>query len=498
MTLPEPAYKYQIVEAATCDYNPGILSTGSGPRNDETIANVMELDCDNSGALLKVVPNYVDLPQGVREVPRSNPAKLWVRMGSTVKEIDFWGRHPIHLGYYGVHDTYEVRVKKNPVRPIRYLVGTEFVTGHFVCTETPGASTGDGLSYRPPPAVTCTMKREVSCSDGLRSQDEVDVDCGGVCSTRCANNKWCWEYSDCQVSGCVNNRCVDDGNCSDNTHNQDELDVDCGGRCGDATCGDGQRCSTNAHCVSGNCSASGTCLAAACQDMIRNGEETDIDCGGSVCPQCAVSQACTVNSDCATFSCDGATQRCLGATCNDGIKNPGELHADCGGVCPRGCGEGLSCSKNTDCDSNLCTPNNTCGRATCSDGLPNQDESDIDCGGSICQPCGITGQCGRGLRLRQQQLRERKLHRSDLLGRGPERRRDRRRLRRQLRGRLRGQSGLRGGGGLRLEPLHRHAVRRGDLRGQHPESGRSRRRLRRALHVELHDGDLLRQRPEPG
>jgi hypothetical protein len=42
----------------------------------------------------------------------------------------------------------------------------------------------------------------------------------------------------------------------------------------------------------------GTCAAPSCSDNVQNGQETDIDCGGT-CPQCAVGQGCQVNGDCA-------------------------------------------------------------------------------------------------------------------------------------------------------------------------------------------------------
>lgn len=43
--------------------------------------------------------------------------------------------------------------------------------------------------------------------------------------------------------------------------------------------------------------------AAACTDKIKNQDETDIDCGGAVCPKCAVGKSCLKNSDCDTNNC---------------------------------------------------------------------------------------------------------------------------------------------------------------------------------------------------
>ena len=72
-----------------------------------------------------------------------------------------------------------------------------------------------------------------------------------------------------------------------------------------------------------------------CNDGIKNGNETGVDCGGN-CPPCS--------------------------TCNDGIKNGNETGVDCGGSCP-------PCS-------------------TCNDGIKNGNETGVDCGGS-CPPCNL-------------------------------------------------------------------------------------------------------------
>lgn len=52
-------------------------------------------------------------------------------------------------------------------------------------------------------------------------------------------------------------------------------------------------------------------------------------------------------------------------TCNDGIKNQGEMEVDCGGPCAE------------------CPP-----KESCDDGILNQDETDVDCGG-LCKPCPV-------------------------------------------------------------------------------------------------------------
>ncbi len=42
----------------------------------------------------------------------------------------------------------------------------------------------------------------------------------------------------------------------------------------------------------------------ACSDGVRNGDESDADCGGSVCARCALGDTCTRPNDCASGTCD--------------------------------------------------------------------------------------------------------------------------------------------------------------------------------------------------
>ncbi|MBN2052004.1 hypothetical protein JW756_00700 [Candidatus Woesearchaeota archaeon] len=71
-----------------------------------------------------------------------------------------------------------------------------------------------------------------SCSDGIRNQDETNVDCGGTCGGY-------WYDGGCHSSpktisnnGSNNTVPVNKATCSDGIRNQDETNVDCGGKCG--------------------------------------------------------------------------------------------------------------------------------------------------------------------------------------------------------------------------------------------------------------------------
>ncbi len=101
---------------------------------------------------------------------------------------------------------------------------------------------------------------------------------------------------------------------------------------------------------------------------------------------------CIVNDDCPSKVCDLQTNKCVPAGCGDTVKNGTETDTDCGGAtCPH-CATGKSCATGTDCVGGTCTAN-ICA-PTCTDGLKNNSETDIDCGGPGCSKCGVGSACG--------------------------------------------------------------------------------------------------------
>jgi hypothetical protein len=141
-----------------------------------------------------------------------------------------------------------------------------------------------------------------------------------------------------------------------------------------------------ADCQSGVCTG-GLCQAASCNDSVKNGAETDLNCGGGTCPGCADTKVCLLNADCTSGVCPLATYLCAVPACNDTVKNGGESAVDCGGTssCTR-CAGGLSCTTGSDCSSGVCT-SNVCTSGSCSDGVKNGSETDVDCGGSCSTKC---------------------------------------------------------------------------------------------------------------
>jgi hypothetical protein len=97
-----------------------------------------------------------------------------------------------------------------------------------------------------------------------------------------------------------------------------------------------------------------TTPAAPCADRVKDGDESDVDCGGTnaACPRCPGGATCTVPEDCQTAGCENG--RCRTATCTDGVRDGFEGDIDCGAGCPN-CTDGQRCAANPDCTSNSCT-----------------------------------------------------------------------------------------------------------------------------------------------
>ena len=102
-------------------------------------------------------------------------------------------------------------------------------------------------------------------------------------------------------------------------------------------------------CDSGSCAA--TTIEDRCHDRVLDGNETDIDCGGS-CGACGFDAACVVASDCQSGACDAGA--CVAPTCDDGIQNGFEGGVDCDSAACAGKCPGEACLANDDCHSHVC------------------------------------------------------------------------------------------------------------------------------------------------
>jgi formylglycine-generating enzyme required for sulfatase activity len=267
------------------------------------------------------------------------------------------------------------------------------------------------------------------CTDGQKDDGESDVDCGGSCAG-CTGNRTCSSGSDCSSTVCTAGLCTYPSP-TDGIKNGSETDVDCGGDSSNPRCASGKTCLGNSDCQSLICGTNKTCSAASPTDGVKNGGETDVDCGGGVsvapvvdagspadaggvdasiqpklivvaavtdggatttvpsdgAPACGQGKACLVDGDCQSVACSPTARTCVPASATDGFKDGSETDVDCGGsggapACP----SGDMCLVAGDCLSVVCTKD-ACAVATSSDGVKNEGESDIDCGGPNAPSC---------------------------------------------------------------------------------------------------------------
>jgi len=178
--------------------------------------------------------------------------------------------------------------------------------------------------------------------------------------------------------------------CSNGLKDGTETDVDCGGSC--PKCANGKNCNIGSDCQSGVC-VGGVCHVPSCTDGIKDGSETDVDCGGASCPGCAVGKNCNIGSDCQSGFC--AYGVCQATSCTDGVKDGTETDVDCGGSCTTKCAVGKYCNIGGDCQSGFCA-NGVCQATSCTDGIKDGSETDVDCGGASCPKCALGKACNVG------------------------------------------------------------------------------------------------------
>jgi hypothetical protein len=237
--------------------------------------------------------------------------------------------------------------------------------------------------------LKCVNNACVTCFDLKKDGTETDVDCGGPSCAPCDPGKNCATPSDCTSGVCSGfPKTCQAPACSDMVQNGAETDVDCGGGC--PGCGPGMHCNADADCA-GHACVGGAC-APNCSDGVKDNDETDKDCGGSCAAKCADGKGCAVAADCTSDVC-GMTGVCLMATCADGVINEGETDKDCGGPCSP-CADGSHCVKAADCTSGVCT-SGTCAMPTCGDMVQNGSETDKDCGGGTCPACALGAHCAQ-------------------------------------------------------------------------------------------------------
>ena len=198
-------------------------------------------------------------------------------------------------------------------------------------------------------------------SDGKKDGDETDVDCGGDPggAPRCEDNRQCRAASDCASSVCTGGVCQVPTH-TDGVKNGDETGKDCGGPTSGKTCNDGEGCADGQgtrDCASGVCTGS-VCQAPSHTDGVKNGDETGKDCGGpTIGKTCNDGEGCVVGQaarDCTSKVCTGSV--CQAPTFTDGVKNGTETDVDCGGAAAgTRCLAGKVCVADSDCNTRGCS-----------------------------------------------------------------------------------------------------------------------------------------------
>src|SRR5207249_4419495 len=134
--------------------------------------------------------------------------------------------------------------------------------------------------------------------------------------------------------------------------------------------------------------------ASTCNDMVKDGNETDVDCGGS-CGGCAIGKACAgIDANCQSGFCQAGTKTSVTTGYAFAKKDGNETGFDCGGSTSSKCGSGVFCLSNGDCTSGLFFPTRPSSgvASSCNDMVKDGNETDVDCGGS-CGGCAIGKAC---------------------------------------------------------------------------------------------------------
>jgi hypothetical protein len=128
--------------------------------------------------------------------------------------------------------------------------------------------------------------------------------------------------------------------------------------CSEGECdGAGQcvECLVGADCPSMVCKA-GKCAAAGCGDGVKNGGESDIDCGGP-CSDCEVGEGCGGPADCVSGVCTAGKCAAPGPACAQAVADPVT-----GQRCPlfMACAQSAECGEFVGCQQWFCNNAKTC------------------------------------------------------------------------------------------------------------------------------------------
>ncbi len=227
-----------------------------------------------------------------------------------------------------------------------------------------------------------------SCSDGIKNQNETDIDCGGICS-KCQDGGGCLVDSDCDSGNCSSGKCSSQQapSCDDSVQNQDETDVDCGGqKC--TACEEGKRCSIDDDCTGELSCEQGKCVSECVSDCDGKCGGASDGCGGT-CDQCPSGQWCDTQQ-CKVCNLDShCGQSCVDCSSHD--TNKACINGSCGCAISKDCSDGEICRNGTCFEQVPCTSPDDCDPGSwCDSGMCAPCDSDDHCG-DACEDCLVVG-----------------------------------------------------------------------------------------------------------
>jgi len=158
-----------------------------------------------------------------------------------------------------------------------------------------------------------------NCYNDIKDGSETDLNCGGPGCLCCETPKICKVDNDCCSAFCRQGFCAEP-RCDDLMRNGFESDVDCGGSC--PGCDEGKNCKSDSDCITGFCNSQGICASPSCDDNSKNGFESDVDCGGANCSKCANGMNCFSSADCDSDYCESGYCACDNSKDTDGDRMP--------------------------------------------------------------------------------------------------------------------------------------------------------------------------------
>jgi uncharacterized delta-60 repeat protein len=177
-------------------------------------------------------------------------------------------------------------------------------------TASPAAAECDAPSDCPDPGNACVTRLctnhqcgTANVAEGTPAATQTDGDCRrsvcdgqGETTTVSDDADVSSSGHPCTVDACANGQL---------THTPALAGAACAENGGDRCDGQGAcvSCLSNDQCTGDAICASGACVPQTCNDNVKNGAETDVDCGGATCASCAVAKQCGQHADCASGLC---------------------------------------------------------------------------------------------------------------------------------------------------------------------------------------------------